>query len=103
MAEMLYRPLWMVEKLVGLLNMEITYAYDDLVFVEHSNILFQFDEDDHELLRLYVHKDAAVSGEPEIVGKLFSLAEENAIRIKRAGNFYLNEKKESEEIDIVFC
>ena len=37
-----YRPLGLVKQLLEEIGIEVTYAYEDLVFVQHNPILLQF-------------------------------------------------------------
>ena len=37
-----YRPLGVVKQLLEEIGMEITYAYDDLIFIQHNPVLLQF-------------------------------------------------------------
>jgi len=39
-----YRPLGVVKQLLEEIGMEVTYAYDDLIFIQHNPILLQFGE-----------------------------------------------------------
>jgi DNA-binding IclR family transcriptional regulator len=44
MQEMTLKPLGQVKELVESLGMEISYAYEDLVFLQHNGFLLQFDD-----------------------------------------------------------
>ena len=41
---MSYRPLGLVKDMLGSMGLAITYAYEDLVFVEHNAFLLAFEE-----------------------------------------------------------
>ena len=48
------KPLGKITALLADLGLEVTYAYDDLVFVQHSAFLLQF-TDKRNLLKLYTN------------------------------------------------
>ena len=37
-----YRPLGMVKEMLELIGIEVTYAYEDLIFIHHNHFLLQF-------------------------------------------------------------
>ncbi|MBC8318154.1 MAG: hypothetical protein H8E41_09625 [Desulfobulbaceae bacterium] len=51
------KPLGIVKEIVESIGMEISYAYDDLVFMEHNAFLLQFTEKENELL-IHMNRDA---------------------------------------------
>jgi hypothetical protein len=53
---MAYRPLGLVREMLASMGLELTYAYDDLVFVSHNAFLLQFD-DAGETVGLRVNSD----------------------------------------------
>lgn len=52
---MTLRPLGRVMTVLESIGLEVTYAYDDLLFVQHGALLLQFAEDP-ETLDLYVNE-----------------------------------------------
>ena len=53
----LLKPLGMVKTIVEAAGMGISYAYDDLVFLEHNSFLLQFTGNDHEIT-VHVNSEA---------------------------------------------
>ncbi len=45
-----HRPLGMVKEILESLGMDISYAYDDLIFIDHNQFLLQFGETATDLL-----------------------------------------------------
>ena len=43
-ANLPYRPLGVVKKILDTMGIEISYAYEDLVFITHNHFLLQFGE-----------------------------------------------------------
>lgn len=84
------RPLGIVKEIVEEIGLQITYAYDDLVFVEHNDFLLQFGNDPH-LLKLYFNT-VCPSGEAEtIAGKLIPAAAGKGLSIDRKGTYSMSE------------
>ena len=55
-----FRPLGIVKEVLDKMNIQISYAYDDLVFVEHNHYLLQFGEVGEELF-FYRNTEAGTS------------------------------------------
>jgi len=51
------KPLGMVKNIVEEAGMGISYAYEDLVFLDHSSFLLQFVDDDREV-KVHVNSEA---------------------------------------------
>ena len=51
------RELGLVREALTAAGMDISYAYDDLVFLEHNGFMLQFTDNPHELL-IHVHNRA---------------------------------------------
>lgn len=51
------KPLGMVKTIVEEAGMDISYAYEDLVFLEHSSFLLQFVDNDLEM-KVHVNSEA---------------------------------------------
>ena len=66
------KPLGMVKTIVEAAGMGISYAYDDLVFLEHNSFLLQFTDNDHEVM-VHVNSEAdeaTVQGDIERLQKV---------------------------------
>jgi hypothetical protein len=50
------KPLGRITAILADLGLEVTYAYDDLVFVQHSAFLLQFTEE-HNALKLFINQE----------------------------------------------
>ena len=96
-----FRPLNKATELAGMLNKEVTYAYEDLVFIGFSEILIQLPEDSSPF-NLYVHQDVSESDRAGIISS-FQLA---AVRMETPlyynGTYNIIEKPEDRSVDIVF-
>jgi hypothetical protein len=67
------KPLGVVREIVRDAGMDIAYAYEDLVFLEHNAFLLQFTDQDSELL-LHVNSEADREALGEDVARLRAAA-----------------------------
>ena len=98
----IFRPLNIVEQLVKEMGTEITYAYDDLVFIGHSEVLLQFDDDDDGSLFLFINTAIANDTQASLLTRWLEVASSKNISLKYRGLFSMEQKEGSEEINLRF-
>ena len=79
-------------------DLDISYAYDDLVFPDHSAFLIKFDNKDFNSLHCYFHEDCLPKEKDIIFKKLERSCWENDYNIVNAGRFYMEQKGEEVEL-----
>lgn len=94
------RPLGIVMEIIRELGHEITYAYDDLVFINHSAFLLQFADDGHTL-NLYFNTDCPDDEARTIEVQLVQSCSSKELDIKKKGTFSITEQ-EDETLSISF-
>ena len=97
-----FRPLSDVKMILEEAGTDITYAYDDLIFVDHTAFLLQFDDDKPSNLKIYFNIDIEKTEAEQTEIKLTPLLAKRKMKLVKAGQFQLKQKEESEEIDILF-
>ncbi len=95
-----FRPLYLVEKLSKGIGIDIVYAFEDLVFFEHSELLVQFDDSREERLKVYFH--AQGTDRDRLSDLVTSAAQSQDIDVALAGSFTLKQKEGTEEVEVVF-
>ena len=80
---------------------DISYAYDDLVFPEHTAFLLQFDDSNENNLFCYFHKDCIPDDRQQISEKLYNVCTDEKCTLTLKGAFELTQK-EGEELEIQF-
>ena len=93
-------PLGAVKNIVEAVGMDISYAYEDLVFLEHNGFLLQFSENGQEVL-VHVNSEAdevVVGGD---IDRLMESALNHDMRFVR-GNLYTLAQEDDENIRIEF-
>ncbi|MFI1772767.1 hypothetical protein [Thalassobellus citreus] len=98
---MIYRDL---EKVRGIIedatSLEVSYAYDDLVFPDHTAFIIQFDDTKTTRFFCYFHKDCNLKDKKELEEKLKSASLKQKCDLIVKGDFYL--EQENEQVNIHF-
>lgn len=81
-------------------DLDIAYAYDDLVFPEHAAFLIEFDAESDKRLYCYFHEDCLPDAKTEILDQLTRSFRKRGCKLAPKGSFTLNQK--GEEIEIRF-
>lgn len=81
-------------------NLDIAYAYDDLVFPEHTTFIIQFDDENKSNYFLYFHEDCIGKNKIELHAKLAGSAKANKSTMEEKGTFTLEQV--GEEVKIHF-
>ena len=95
-----FRPLGLIASVVEALGFQVSYAYDDLVFITHNAFLLRM-EDEGEDVFLYFNEACEVSARQPIVDHLTSLATHKELVIHEAGTFAMSQK-DTENLNIQF-
>jgi hypothetical protein len=81
-------------------DLDIVYAYDDLVFPEHAAFLIQFDDNTPNNYFCYFHEDCLPDSASEILANLAQSFKKHHDSLVSKGSFTL--KPKGEEIEIKF-
>lgn len=81
-------------------DLDIAYAYDDLVFPEHAAFLIQFDAESDTLFNCFFHQDCLPDAAADILENLKLLFKKQECTLVSKGSFTLNQK--GQEIEIKF-
>ncbi len=94
------KPVGIVTEIVEAADMGISYAYEDLVFLEHNAFLLQFTVSDKELL-IHTNSEAEESEIKDSIAKLKNVAVAHAM-IFTDGSQYTLTQADDENIRIEF-
>ncbi|MCF8382706.1 MAG: hypothetical protein K9G39_03780 [Chlorobium sp.] len=94
------RPLGTVMQLLEELGHEVTYAYEDLVFVNHSDFLLQFGETG-SVMHLFFNSDCPKKNADSIEESLIPAADKKGLSISKKGRYSLSEQPD-ENLQIRF-
>jgi hypothetical protein len=97
---MTLKPLGIVTEIVESSGMGISYAYEDLVFLEHNAFLLQFTANDKELL-IHTNSEAEDDEIRDFIGRLKKVAADNGMTFTDGGRYSLTQA-DDENIRIEF-
>ena len=97
-----FRPLGEIIDMVSATGLDVSYAYEDLVFSEHSVFIIKFDDSIKDSLHLYFNTDCDDDVACDIEQKLIKASMEKGIDLILKGSFELKSKENSQEIEIAF-
>jgi len=96
------RPLGIAKEIVEALKLEITYHYDDLLFVDNNSFILQFDDDVTNNLNVYYNQDLEEEKRTEIDAKLTVSARDRQFSVTKCGLYELENEEGSKELKINF-
>jgi hypothetical protein len=84
------RPLGTVMELIEKLGHEVTYAYEDLVFIDHNEFLLQFSPEPHAL-DLFFNTECADEEADATADKIIPEGSNMGLTIRRKGSYTMSE------------
>jgi hypothetical protein len=93
-------PLGLIMNVVESLGLEVTYAYADLVFVDHNAFLLQMDEVPGTV-NLYFNRESDAAARPALIAGLSKHARENGLAVVDKGLFEI-EQQPGEALKLTF-
>jgi alpha-D-ribose 1-methylphosphonate 5-triphosphate synthase subunit PhnH len=95
-----YRPLGAVKQLLEQIGLEVTYAYDDLVFLMHNPVLLQFGEVG-EMLFFHVNVETSDDEAQHLFAAIQAAAAGQGITLLQRGKYRLS-AGEDENLSLEF-
>ena len=83
------------------LGLEVTHAYEDVAFVEHSAFIIMFSNDDLNKFKCYFSTDCSERDRKSLFAKIDAASPRNKMTAVNAGTFSM-EQLENEEIKLNF-
>lgn len=97
-----FRPLGVVRDIVQATGLDISYAYDDLVFSDHSVFILRFDDEKPKRLHLHFNSECEPSESTVFTQKLTDAGKSSGFDILKGSKFSLNQIDGKEELEITF-
>ena len=96
-----YRPLGHIREVVASVGLEITYVYDDLVYIDHNAFLLQMGAQG-ERVNLYFNTESSPNERGTITRELQEAGQQRQLDILRKGTYAMSQKPGEEAIEIQF-
>ena len=87
------RPLGKVTAILAGLGLEVTYAYDDLVFIQHSAFLLQFTEEPNTLM-LYSNNECDAREASNIASTIVLAFDKGGFVAEPAGQYSISQNED---------
>ena len=98
---MIYRDLEKVRAIIeDATNLEVSYAYEDLVFPDHTAFIIQFDDVVANHFFCYFHKDCNPADQKDLETQLTASCLKKKCKLTFKGSFELEQK--GEQVNIHF-
>jgi len=94
------KPLGKITAILADLGLEVTYAYDDLVFVQHSAFMIQF-MDESAKLKMFINTECEPETADSVAANVVAAIEKEGFELTLAGRFFLT-PNEDETLNIEF-
>ncbi len=96
-------PLGKVRDIVQSTGLDISYAYDDLVFSDHSVFILRFDKENPERLYLYFNQDCNTEEAKLLEKRLLVSGKIGGFEVINSGLFSMKQTEGKEELEIKFA
>ncbi|PKN43686.1 MAG: hypothetical protein CVU60_01325 [Deltaproteobacteria bacterium HGW-Deltaproteobacteria-18] len=101
-GHMAKRPLGLVKDLLAVMGLGFTYAYEDLVFVEHNAFLLQFADTD-EAVGLHVNADCPDDQLAGLVAEVVRAGAAVGLTVTMRGRYEMRVNDQDETFSVHFC
>lgn len=95
-----YRPLGLVKQFLEEIGIEVTYAFEDLIFIQHNPILLQFGKVG-EMLFFYTNVETGEAEAAQLFAAIQAKADSQGITLVQRGRYRLSEA-EGENLALEF-
>lgn len=100
--DMNYRDLEKVRVIIkDATDLDVTYAYEDMVFPDHTAFIIQFDDNNLNNLFCYFHEDCKGEDQDKLFKSLMSVCKESKVTLDNKGAFKLEQNGEKVEIHFI--
>ena len=96
-----FRPLGIITEMIEQMDLEVTYAFEDLAFISHNAFLLRMGEQG-EIVHLYFNEESQPDKRDIVLEQLTNLATERGLKIINSGTYTMTAREEDEQLDIHF-
>lgn len=90
----------MIIEVVEAMDLEVTYVYEDLVFISHNAFLLRMGQQG-ERVHLYFNEESDPADRPKITAQLTEAASSHHLEILNSGTYTMNPRPDT-QLDIHF-
>lgn len=94
-----FKPLGIIKEMLEGIGLEITYVYDDLLFIDHNAFLLRMGESGEDI-QLYFNTESSVEKRDDIANLLTECGRQYRFAVKRRGTYSILESAGKEEFQL---
>lgn len=96
------RPFGKLLNLIESSGFKVEHQFDDLVFVDNTAFIFQFDNEDPEFVMLRFNIDCKPANKEFISASLLEKSKEEDVKLVLASDYEIKENPEEETFQLIF-
>lgn len=96
-----YRPLGLIKEMIDTVGLEVTYVYEDLVFIQHNAFLLQMGEQGEDI-GVRFNTESTPQARIELIARLERAGSPLNLIITEQGLFQLSHEEGEENFQIEF-
>lgn len=96
------RPFGIIKNLIEAVGLDVSYAYDDLVFIDHNAFLLQMGEDKGEDLGVWFNEESNPADRPVVLSQLQAEGAKLLLDVYEKGTYSLTTPDGGEEMQLAF-
>lgn len=96
------RSLPIAEQIIKSTGLNMTYPYDDLVFVEHNPFLLRFNDEKPEQIFIHFNKDCYAEDKQKMLNSMERKAFKLGVSLLEKSHYTMKQEDGSEEITLEF-
>ena len=93
------KPLGLIKNLIESVGLDVTYVYDDLIFIEHNAFMLQMGEQG-ENIGLWFNIDCDIKERPKILHSLHGAAAGLSLSVELQGTYSMSSGTENESFQL---
>ena len=90
-----YRPLGIIAEMIEQMDLEVTYAYDDLVFISHNAFLLRMGARGEQVY-LYFNNESERDKRQDILDQLSTLAQDRGLSLLHHGTYVMTPRDDAQ-------
>jgi len=95
-------PLGIIKNLVEAVGLDITYTYEDLLFIEHNAFLLQMSETDGAAVGVWFNEDSTPADRPVLFSRLQAEGRKLSLQLESKGTYALSGGEDGESFELRF-
>jgi len=97
-----FRPLGVAREIIENIGLQISWAFDDMIFIEGNPFILRFNDENSSSLYIHFNIDCFAKDRLILESKLKQQAQKQKYAVQVSDNYRMSQKEGVDEIDIEF-